>query len=148
GTIDADQGPFNGEQPLRLTATGWSNLGTLEASNGGILALAGSLTNSGTITGVSGIIILEGTLNNSNSTLTLNDTTGPLLLYPGGTNGGTVVTTGGAALIASNPFFGPATLAGVTLAGTLDVATYTQSMVNVTGGLTLKAGVIKLGASS
>ncbi len=151
GTISSDtaQGQFS------FLATNWINEGTIEALNDSYVdfggntsasSAAGSFTNSGTILGASGFIYLKSTLNNVGSTLALTATTGSWYLTYGTINGGTVSTSGGAELIGTND---GGTLAGVDLAGTLDLAnTFTHATVTVSGGLALNQGVVNIGASS
>ena len=108
-----------------LTLNGnWSNEGTIEATNGSGLYLGGAggtfALNPFTIIGSNGFIYLTGTFVNSGNTLALNDTTGSLYLLEYGTiSGGTVTTTGSAEVVGTND---GGTLAAVTLAGTLDLA--------------------------
>ncbi len=132
-----------------LTLNGaWTNNadGTIEAVDGGSVELAGSFSNAGSLVDTNGFIYLEGTLNNSGQTLALTSTTGSLYLRDGTISGGTVSTAGGAELIAA---YGAATLAGVTLAGTLDVAipSHPHGQVTVTGGLALNQGTVTIGES-
>ena len=90
-----------------------------------------------------GFFYLTGTLDNSGNTLALNDSTGSLYLQYGTIRGGTVTTAGSAELASTNHM---GTLAGVTLAGTLDLTSpiFISATVAVTGGLTLNQGSIKL----
>jgi RHS repeat-associated protein len=157
-TIQVSQGTLN------LTATGLANTGTIQAP-GGTLTFNGSWSNAGTITLANGTVnlggtfkvadigtlnrtnvttYLTGTLDNTNTTLALDDTTGSLYLQGGTINHGTVTTAGSAELAV---FTAGGTLNDVTLAGTLDVALVHAHLgpVNVTGGLTLDNGIIKLG---
>ena len=80
--------------------------------------LEGSFTNVGTIERPHRVLLSEGTLNNSNNTLALNNSTA-LYLEGGTISGGTVTTAGGDELVGT--MLG-GTLAGVTLAGTLEMA--------------------------
>ncbi len=144
GTINADTGA--GE----LVVSGnFSNSGALNATNGSTLLLgsaghgtAGIFTNSGTITGVSGQVWIIETLNNAGSTLALNAATGSYQLVGGTILGGTVTTTGAAALFATQY---NSTLAGVTLAGSLNLSDTDGAIVTVTGGLTLSQGSVIMG---
>ncbi len=154
GTISADVAGGD----IRLSGTAWSSTGTLQALNGDSLDLESSWSNAGTIReidstvylggsfktsalgtvrGAGGAVDLIGTLTND-GTLALDATTGSWNLDGGTINGGTVATTGGAKLVGLGGF---GTLAGVTLAGTLDL---TLSRAVVTGGLTLDGGEIDL----
>ncbi len=133
----------------------------IEATGGSIAVLGGSFTDPGVVSVDStsviylqgtfsvgssssfagtGAIELEGTLDNTGETLTLNDP-GPSFAVAGGTiDGGTVETTGGAALLAATV---GGTLDGVTIDGTLDM-TAIGDTITVTDGLTL-GGTIDLG---
>ena len=142
GTIDANGGTVN------LTGS-WTNAGTIAVSTAVTLDLGGSIGPAalGTITSAHGIIFLEGTLDNRGSTLALDDTTGSFYLLGGTILGGTVTTSGSAALLGST---NGATLAGVTLAGTLDLygaPLFYNGAVTVTGGLTLDQGSVNIAAS-
>ena len=164
GTIDA--GGY-----IPISATSWTNSGTVEASDGGSLSLGGTWTDSGPIiasssgvvslggsgtvgagssfTGSDGTIDVEGTLDNAGNTLAISGT-GLMCDLVGGTlEGGTISTVDGAALVGTG--YG-GTIAGVTLAGTLDMISnpiYPNSgpSVAVTGGLTLDGGTIELGST-
>jgi hypothetical protein len=115
GTI----GPDVSGATMTLNTANWTNNGVWQAINGGILAIsAANWTNNGTITETNstlnlgggfttaglgsynrsgGSINLTGTLNNTGSTLALDDTTGSWQLRTGGTIRGGTVTTAGAA---------------------------------------------------
>src|SRR5262249_48370545 len=81
-----------------------------------------------------------------NATLTLDDTTLTQWMLAGGTiNGGTVSTTGSAALIASN---GGGTPNGITLKGTLDGSLSFRVTANVTNGMTMDRGTILIAGDS
>ena len=159
GVIDA--GGF-----IQITGTSWTNSGTLEASEGGLLYLEGTWSDSGTITassaavslqgsgsvvagstftGSDGTITVQGTLDNSGNALAISGTGLTCNLLGGTIEGGTISTAGGASLVATN--FG-GTLMGVTLAGTLDISVFNGfgADVTVSGGLTLDGGTIELGA--
>ncbi len=163
--------------PLTITGTNWVNEGTVQGVNDGGVALAGtwtnqgiiqavsggsvhlgpddltgsgSFTNHGTITGVDGFIYLNSTLNNAGSTLALSDSTGSWYIEFGEILGGTVTTSGNAALIATK---NTGTLAGVVLAGTLTMATpllpvSDAGKITVTGGLTLSSGSVNFSESA
>jgi hypothetical protein len=151
GTISADASGGT----IIVEAATWSNQGSLQALNGSTLCPGGpqlpgnvgSWTNSGTIVGTTGFLFLTGTLDNTGTTLTLEDLTGPLFLTYGTIKGGTVSTAGNAELIGT---FDSATLTGITLAGTLDPAStyFVGGNVTVTGGLTLNHGAIPLRIST
>lgn len=122
----------------RLALAGnWVNHGTLTVT-GGTLDLGGTMTvaNLGQIHGSGGTVNLTGTLNNTGTTLTLDDVTGSWALVGGAISGGTVATQGGASLLARSS---TSQLDGVTLDGTLDVE---GASVTVTDGLTLNGSVM------
>ena len=139
----------------------WTNSGTIAATTGGIAYLEGSFTDPGVISVDStsqiyldgtfsvdsgssfagtGVDYLRGTLDNTGETLTLDDPGLTFALYGGTIDGGTVETTGGAALVATGV---SGTLDGVTIDGTLDMSTGGDT-VTVTDGLTLN-GTLDLG---
>jgi RHS repeat-associated protein len=133
-TADASNLYFNGI---------WSDTGPIAINHGSALYLEGSF-NSGVGTDIGGsgsTVYLEGTVNNQGSTLTLGDPSLRYVLQGGTVSGGTVSLINGVTLIGS-PL--GATLSGVTLDGTLDLATNNQARVNVTGGLTL-SGTMYIG---
>ena len=159
GTVDANT---NGGL-IYVSGVSWSNSGTLEASGGGQLQLAGTWTDNGVVSADStsqvnlqgtfsvgtsasftgtGTVAVSGILDNSGTTLTLDDSLLTFEMSGGEIDGGDIVTTNGAALFGT---FG--TLAGVTLDGTLDMATY-SSVLAVTGGLTLSNGSILIGSGA
>ncbi len=155
GTITADVS--GGTITVSFGSNG-SNSGTLAATNEGTLTLGGTWANSGTIransgtlnlggnfnlaagstlTTSGGTVNLTGTLNNTNTTLTLNASTGSWN-FSGRINGGTVSESGGAALVILTAY--PSTLAvldGVTLDGDLDLTGAPRRDVTVLDGLTL-----------
>ncbi len=158
GTIEAA-----GDGEFDIYPTNWTNSGTIAATTGGVGYLEGSFTDPGAVSvdatsriyldgtvsvdsgssfAGAGAVNLRGTLDNTGETLTLNDPGLAFMLDGGAIDGGTVETTGGAALVATNP---GGTLAGVTLDGTLDM-TVAYPTLDVTGGLTLDDGTIDLGS--
>jgi hypothetical protein len=97
--------------------------------------LAGSFATAelGLINQTNGTINLNGTLNNSNATLTVNTASGSWVLNGGTVLGGAITTAGGASLVVNN-----GTLNGVTVNGLLDVGhTYNGANLTVTNGLVL-----------
>ncbi len=136
----------SGEMTLSGT---WTNNadGTIEAANGGSVELAGSFTDAGSITGVTGFIYLDGTLNNSGQTLNLRADTGSWYMRFGTVVGGTVSASGGAELVGSHD---GGTLDGVTLAGTLDLTnpSLPNATITIRNGLTLDAGTVELTGGS
>ncbi len=154
GTIEATAA---GAQ-LGLSGTNWTNSGTIEATGGGYVTASGTWTDNGVISADStsqvnlegtfsvgsdssfagsGLIDLAGTLDNTGEILTLNDPTLAFTLDAGTIDGGTVETTGGAALV------GDGALDGVTIDGTLD-ENENGDTITVTDGLTLN-GTLDLG---
>ena len=131
-------------------ARSWTNSGTFNVAASSTLNLGGTFATStlGTINSAGATVNLTGTLTNTASTLTLNASTGSWRLGATGTiDGGTVATTGGAALTSIDG--GGGMLAnGVTIDGTLDLGTNGNPTVNVTGGLTLSNGLVNLGNSA
>ncbi len=121
-------------------AGAWRNQGTLILS-GGNLYVSDTFSRSalGTFHRTSGAIQLRGTVNNYGSIITLDDTTGPLVLHGGTIAGGTVMTVGGAGLYVTDV---GNHLHGVTIDGNLDVSpspySYSPTNVDITGGLILQ----------
>ncbi|HZV34029.1 MAG TPA: CARDB domain-containing protein, partial [Verrucomicrobiae bacterium] len=120
-----------------LTLNGnWTNGSAINVSNTTV-NLGGSfnLANLGNFTRSGGTVNLTGAFNNTNTTLTLNGPDQSWVLASGANiEGGTVITTNGAALIA----YSGDILNGVTLNGNLDVGnTFNTASVTVTNGLVL-----------
>src|SRR5206468_1851492 len=134
---------------LNFSSTAWSNTGLITETNA-TLNLGGTFTasNLGNYSRTGGNINLVGTLTNTGSTLTLDAAHGSWNLIGGTVQGGTILGTGGATLIATT---GSGTLSGVTLKGdasqvqpvVLDVS---NNGVNVTvsGDLTLDNATINM----
>jgi RHS repeat-associated protein len=126
----------------------WSNSGTIEAPDssmefGGTVATG----NLGNYSAVDGFIYLTGKLNNQGATLALNNTTGPWYILGGTVDGGTISTTGSAAVYT----YRGCVLNGVTLAGNLDLALAgldDPSIVTVENGLTLNQGSIEMATTA
>jgi RHS repeat-associated protein len=157
GVIDAGASTFINEGTItadtsggRLSISGnWSNAGAINSTNGSTLILgpiagygsAGTFTNTGTISGATGAIWIAETLNNTNSTLALTAATGTYYMVGGTILGGTVTTTGGAVLYASQ-YNG--TLAGILFDGTLDMTGSQNELLSatltITDGLELSPG--------
>ncbi len=130
-------------------ATSWSNSGTITAAAASTLNLGGTFNTAGlgAINSAGATVNLTGTLTNTATTLTLDNTTGPWRLFGGPINGGTVATTGSSTLVATNT--GGALANGVTFNGTLDATTVNGAHVSITGGLTLATGtVLQIGSST
>ncbi len=142
GTIAADASGSG----IGLTATSWTNAGTLQSVNGGWLSLGGSFTTAGIgslSSSANSTVALAGALNNAGATLSLPNVLGTLYLSSNATiTGGTVAGQATNTLTLNG-----GTLAGVTVAGTLDGSTASSS-ANVTNGLTLNNGTINLGNAS
>ncbi len=121
----------------------WSNSGTIQATTNGTVGLAGAGISSGGVFGGSGgTIYLSGPLTNQN-TITLSGTN-QFLLTRGTIIGGTVIETGGARLTGTT---GGGELRGVVLNGDLDLTTINGANVTVTDGMTLR-GTISVGNPS
>jgi len=125
---------------LTLTGT-WTNSGTLVES-GGTLDLGGSfsLAGLGTLNRTNGSVNLTGMLNNTNTTLALNATTGPWVFAGGEIQGGTIAASSVAPLIISS-----GTLDGVTVNGSWDVGSSVYgAQLTVLDGLT-NNGMLQVG---
>jgi hypothetical protein len=125
-TANVDQGTIN------LSVNGLTtNTGTLSAQNGGTLMLNSAVTNAG-----SGHIDALG-----------GGTAGSRVLQNGiAITGGTLNTSGAGTIVASNS--GSNFLSGVTLAGTLDLASGTAQEQISGGSLVLNSGVININSNS
>jgi hypothetical protein len=133
--------------------TEWLNNGTI-ADNASTVNLGGIFTLAalGTFNRTGGTVNLTGSLNNTGSTLLLTNATGSWNLLGGTVNGGSVAAQGTNALVGTG---NGGTLIGVTLDGTgsgsnvspLDMQT-NSSIIDVSGGLTLKGAVLRLGDPS
>ena len=160
GVISAD---VSG-QTLTISTNGFTNNGTTEAINGGILNidsatwssaagtlnvdsstlnLAGSFTTAGigTVTRTGGTINLTGTLTNTGDTLTLNATTGSWRLLGGTVVGGTVAFADGESFLTTTS---GGTFNGVTLDSDLTIDN--NHSLTVDNGFTLNA-VLTLASS-
>ena len=148
----------------------FTNAGTMEAVNGGILTLSNSWTNGGTlhidanaastvnlngsfttaaigtINRAGGVVNLTGTLNNTGATLTLNAVTGSWNFLNSTINGGTVAFAGGATLLLTANNVSGNFINGVTLDSDLTISG-TSAALRVSGGLTLN-GTIHLTGSN
>ena len=136
----------------------WVNRGSLLASNATV-ELGGWLTdtpsNLDSLSLGTDTVELIGTLDNRNQTLALvpgiTSSSGSWILNGGRIDGGTIATTGGAALVAAgNAYYTPpanGTLDGVTLNGTLDMSA-DGSYVVVVDGLTLNTDLYLSGDNS
>ncbi len=131
-----------------------TNVGQISLVGGGVMSVGGNWTNAGTINATNstlnfggdftladlgvfnrsgGTVNLTGTINNSNTMLTLNATTGSLVLNGGTVQGGAITSTSGASFIIRS-----GTLDGVTVNGNWDVgASVDGAILTVTNGLTL-----------
>ncbi|HEY2589889.1 MAG TPA: hypothetical protein VGI81_29365 [Tepidisphaeraceae bacterium] len=137
GTILADVPGGRIEMP---TAGAWANTGMMTAS-AGTLDLNGSYTTAslGTIRNTGGAVNINGTLDNTGSTLALGAATGSWNLWYSGTiENGTITEADGAQII---PVAG--TLSGVTLAGDLHVdggSLYVRNGLTLQGAATITIG--------
>jgi hypothetical protein len=160
-----NQGQLLAANGAGLTVTSFTNNNTITAT-GGTLQLAGTWSNSGVISGnvtalylggtfttaglgtfqnVGGSITLNGTLLNTNSTLTLTPTDGSWMLNGGTIRGGTVAATGGMQLIL--PPSDSGTLDGVTLDTSVTISNEATLYVTA-NGVFLNNTTITLAASS
>ncbi|MDB5389043.1 MAG: tandem-95 repeat protein, partial [Planctomycetaceae bacterium] len=133
---------LEGYQSISST-TFWTNDGEITVT-GGVLNLGGQFTTAtlATLNYSNATVNLVGTLDNTNSTLELNDTTGSLYLSGGKLLNGVVAATGGSELIATHL---GGTLDGVALDGILDLSQDPQSAyATVTNGLTLQNNSLAL----
>jgi fibronectin-binding autotransporter adhesin len=128
----------------------FTNAGTLIAGTGGIINLNGTFTRAdlGTFSNTGGTINITGTVNNTSSSLDLDNTTGSVTLAAGTIMGGTVTATGTAHLrpnTSSSNILNAVTL-GINV---LDLMP-NSSRVQLTGGTNLTGGpgVISLGNGS
>ena len=132
---------------LDFNGTNWTNPGIIETdANASFVFLRGTFTNGGTIASANGIIKLTGTLDNRGRTLPLNDTNGSWYIQGGEILGGTVTTAGSAELIGA---MNDGILAGVTIAGTLDLAStfFPGAHLTIQNGLTLDQGLIEINST-
>src|SRR5262249_41665136 len=107
GTINANAPP-GFFQSVRVNGTNWSNSGTLEAINGGLINLSRSWTNSGTIAADGGTVSVNGSWTNTAAINLQNNGS----LYLGGTF--TLATLGKLNRDTANPGF-------LGISGTLDL---------------------------
>jgi hypothetical protein len=117
--------------------TAWVNLGTIAAdTSGGIISLQGTWNGSnGTFSASAGATLnVQCTLNNTGSTFTASGA-GVVQLVSAVINGGTLAGT------VLGTYGSWATLKGVTIAGTLDLATNNGAAVYVRNGLTVNGAV-------
>jgi RHS repeat-associated protein len=133
GTIRVGSGSSD-TGTLTLGGT-WSSTGSLVV-NGGTLNLGGSFTTAGlgTVSYTAGTVNLTGTLDNTDSTLTLGSNTGVWTLYGGTVLGGTIAGSGGPWLKLHS-----GTLDGVTL--NVDTTVLAAGTSIVQNGLTLNSAL-------
>jgi hypothetical protein len=140
-SIQPSGGPFTNQGTVE-TDTGlvqlfgpWSNTGTFKV-NGGTLNLGGSFTTAGigTMTRRGGTVNVSGTLDNTGSTLALDDETGSWRLLGGTIKGGIYVNSLGAELVFTTA---GGTLDGLVANGDLDLTQDFGVSVNIVDGLTL-----------
>lgn len=144
-TISADGGVLNLGDQYGSSTKAWSNAGTISATNGSTVSLGGDFTVAGLgsfARDASTTVNVTGVLDNTRTTLALNDATGSWILNGGTIKNGTLTETDGAEL-----YFKGGTLDGVTADSDLDMATY-GSAVYVADGLTLNNTTLSLGNES
>src|ERR1039458_8049357 len=119
----------------------WSNAGTINATNSTVNFGGGfALADVGVFNRSAGTVNVTGTINNTNTTLTLNAQTGPWVLNGGIIQGGTITPSSVAPLIISS-----GTLDGVTVNGNWDVgASVNGASLTVLDGLT-NNGTLQVG---
>ncbi len=122
---------------------GLVNTGAI-ALTGGVLNLNGTITTAqlGNWSNAGGQVNLLGTLDNTSSTLGLNDTTGNLRLQAGSKIIGGALSTGGTSRVT---VVGAAMLDGVTLSGPINI--FQASNLTVLNGLTLGGQPLTLNAA-
>ena len=126
------------------------NQGLISSDGGGTItlrALSNGLSNTGTVqaTGAGSVLSINN-INVANAGGTLRALNGGVLLHAGGTiSGGTLTSSGGGVLQATNDSGN--FLDGVTMNGTFNMATGAQTRESVIGGMSLN-GTINLGNSS
>ena len=132
GTLQASNGGT-----LALGGT-WNAAGSTFAVTGGTLNLGGSFTTAGlgTFQRTGGTVNLTGTLDNTGTTLALTATTGSWNLVGGTLKGGTYTGAGGAELVFTAS---GGTLDGVTANANLDLTGFGNANATVIDGLTLNA---------
>jgi hypothetical protein len=166
GTLQATGGGSLALQSLNFGGPAWTSSTPLSITGGGALTLQGthwttagvtmnnstvnlgdtfSMSDLGPFTRTGGTVNLTGTLQNTAATLTLDATSGSWRLAGGTIDGGTVATSGGAALIATTS--GGTLDHGVTLSGTFDLTAGTNVSARVTGGLRLDNGTVRIGSN-
>jgi hypothetical protein len=139
-------GNYNVSAPLTVlnsTVTfngNWTNSSIISVTNSTVnLAGTFSLNQVGTFNRSGGTVNLTGTLNNTNTTLTLDGPGSSWVLYNGAIRGGTLLATNGASLIANSS----GTLDGVTVNGTLDVGnSINGGWLYIQNGLTLNGTML------
>jgi hypothetical protein len=132
---------------IDITGKNWVNNGVITESNGGTINLSGTFTTAGLgdFRSPEGRVQIQGTLDNTGATLTMDDTHGSLVLQGGTVVGGTISSSTAHPFYA-NPASAPAgTLNGVTLAGVMDMSIGKLQVLN---GLTLNSGQIIMDAGS
>ena len=123
---------FSGGATLTMSG-GWTNAASVTVTDS-TLVLGGTFTRAGigTIIRSGGIVNFTGTLDNTGSTLQLDDATGTWTVLNGTIVGGTVRTAGAARLYV--PSGSAMTLQGVTLGSDLELQ---GSQLKIAGGLSL-----------
>ncbi len=116
------------------SSSSWSNTGTVRGTSGTVV-LTGPVTNAelASFAGSGAMLVQEGLLDNSAGTLAIGNgsTLGVLALGPGGTIRGGVVRDGGGGLVGA-----AGTLDGVTYQGTLGLI-HPNDLLTVTDGITM-----------
>ena len=142
GTVNAN----TSGQTLGLAITNFVNNGTAEATNGGILSLNNTLTNSGALNaiGTGSVVSLSGTLTNGAGNL-MTASNGGQIQVNGATLLGTINEASGTTLIFSNS--GGNIFANTNINGNLDLATNADAFLRFQGVGTVN-GTINLATTS
>ena len=131
-----------GSRSTLVLGGNWSNAGTIAGADAtSTIKLGGTFTTAGlgTLTSNGATVQLTGSLNNSGGTLTLNSTTGSVVLLGGTVTGGSVAQTGGATLNVSS-----GVLSGVTVTGVAGLTVAASGSLEVVNGINVAAGTLNL----
>ncbi len=142
GTVNAN----TSGQTLGITTTNFVNTGTAEATNGGILSLTNTLTNTGALSaiGAGSVVSLSGTLTNGLGNL-ITASNGGQIQVNGATLLGTINEASGTSLIFNNN--GGNNFVNTSVNGNLDLATNANAFLRFQGAGTVN-GAINLATTS
>ena len=118
---------------LQINSANWNNTdGTFRVDGTSTLSLQGNFTDLGTIDNTAnGTVYLEGTLDNNDDVLVIDETANKLTLNGGVITGGEIVESGGQLLFANNS---NNRLSGVTVTGDLNLNSINNSRVRLQNG--------------